>query len=70
MKEKIVLRTIGRFKVYMALTFNSKIIEMILDFYSNPHTIGNDCVKYEHPGSTIKRGVSVSSCMQAYSIGH
>ena len=36
------------FSVYVALTLVSNVILMSKNHRCNPHTIGNDCAKYNH----------------------
>ena len=38
-----------KFQIYLTLTFDSKVISVILNFCRNLHTTGNHCAKHEHP---------------------
>ena len=42
-------------KIYLTLTFDSKIICICHDGCCNLHTIGNNFAKYEHPRSQMNK---------------
>ena len=49
MNVEFALRAVRQFQIYLTLTFDSKVILMILNIFCNLHTTGNHCDKYEHP---------------------
>ena len=61
MNVDFALRAVGKILNILDLSFDSKVISVILNFCCNLHTTGNHCAKYEHPESKHKRGVRVTS---------
>ena len=54
-------RAIDRLKVCVALTFDLKVISVILSLHFNQHIICNYCAKYRHISSMHERGVCIMS---------
>ena len=49
MNVEFALRAVKQILNTLTLTFDSKVISVILNFCCNLHTTGNPCAKYEQP---------------------
>ena len=67
-KEELALQAVWQILVYLALTFDSKVVSVIWNFCCHLQTKGNHYVKYEHPPSKMKEELALQAVWQILSI--